>query len=244
MLERCSSRVKLICMASKTQRGERRTDALSKQRIVRAAIEMLDAGGEGALTFRALAARLSTGSGALYWHVANKDELLAAATNDVIARVMADVTGGDDPREAIRAVALGVYEAIDAHPWVGAQLSSSPSLAAIPEIFEAFGSRIQALGVPERAWFNSATALVLYVLGAAAQNAANARQHVNGLDRDDVLGSVAEHWAGLDPARYPFVRRLAAELPGHDDQEQFLAGVDLVLAGIEAGIEAGAADGD
>ncbi|MEF9915507.1 TetR family transcriptional regulator [Streptomyces sp. P5-A9] len=228
-------------MASRTQRGERRTDALSKQRIVRAAIEMLDDSGEGSLTFRALAARLSTGSGALYWHVANKADLLAAATNDVIVRVLPDVTRKADPREAIRAVALGVYEAIDSHPWVGAQLSSSPSLAAIPEIFEAFGSRLQALGVPERAWFHAATTLVHYVLGAAGQNAANARQHVNGTDRADVLGAVAELWGGLDPARYSFVRRLAAELPGHDDQEQFLAGVDLILAGIEASAGAGAA---
>jgi AcrR family transcriptional regulator len=32
-----------------------------------------------------LAARLVTGSGAIYYHVASKDELLAATTNDVIA---------------------------------------------------------------------------------------------------------------------------------------------------------------
>ena len=47
-------------------RTERRTDALSKARIVEAAIKILDDEGEGALTFRALAARLATGSGAIY----------------------------------------------------------------------------------------------------------------------------------------------------------------------------------
>ncbi len=74
-----------------TGTGRRRTDALSKDRIVEAAIEILDAGGESALTFRALAARLTTGTGAIYWHVANKDELLEAATDDVIDRVMTEV---------------------------------------------------------------------------------------------------------------------------------------------------------
>jgi len=59
----------------------RRADALSKERIVEAAIEILDASGERALTFRALAAHLATGSGAIYWHVADKNELLAAATD-------------------------------------------------------------------------------------------------------------------------------------------------------------------
>jgi len=36
----------------------------------------------------------------------------------------------------------------------------------------------------------------------------------------------------LDPAAYPFVRQMAAQLAGHDDREQFLAGLDLILAGI------------
>src|ERR1700749_840761 len=98
----------MVLMAIKAQRAERRPDALSKERIVEAAIEILDADGENALTFRALTARLATGSGAIYWHVANKNELLAATTNDVIVRVMTDVVRAAEPREAIRAMALGV----------------------------------------------------------------------------------------------------------------------------------------
>ena len=43
--------------------AQRRTDALSRERIVDAAIELLDAEGESGLTFRALAARLATGPG-------------------------------------------------------------------------------------------------------------------------------------------------------------------------------------
>ena len=68
-----------VTKAKRVQRTQRRTDALSKERIIETAIEILDTEGESALTFRALAARLATGSGAIYWHVANKDELLAAA---------------------------------------------------------------------------------------------------------------------------------------------------------------------
>ncbi|MFE9250983.1 TetR/AcrR family transcriptional regulator [Streptomyces sp. NPDC007088] len=222
-------------MATRAQRGERRTDALSKQRIVEAAIELLDAGGESALTFRALAARLSTGAGAIYWHVANKDELLGAATNDVVARVVTDVAVDAEPREAIRAVALGIFDAIDAHLWVGTQLARSPWLSAIPQIFESFGSQLHALGVPERAQFDSTSALVSYVLGAAGQNAANGRAHAHGPDRTAFLGAVAEQWRQLDPARYPFVHRVVAQLPEHDDRVQFLAGVDLILNGVETG---------
>jgi AcrR family transcriptional regulator len=227
ILERRSSCVNMSTMATKTQR---RSDALSKERIVEAAIEILDADGENALTFRALAARLATGSGAIYWHVANKNELLAAATHDVIARAL--TVSDAAPGESIRAIAVGVFDAIDAHPWVGTQLAHEPWQPAMLQVFERLGGQIQALGIPERAQFNATTALLNYISGLAGQYAASARLVPRGMDRSAFLASVAARWAQLDPAEYPFVRQVAEELPGHDDREQFLAGIDLILAGI------------
>jgi hypothetical protein len=54
------------------------------------------------------------------------------------------------------------------------------------------------------------------------------------MDRTAFLESIAARWAQLDPADYPFMQHVAAQLPGHDDREQFLAGLDLILAGIDA----------
>jgi AcrR family transcriptional regulator len=232
ILEQCSIRVKMVLMAAKAQRTERRTDALSKERIVEVAIEILDTDGESALTFRALAARLATGAGAIYWHAASKNDLLAAAAGDVIARAMTGVVGGAEPREAIRAVASGVFDAIDAHPWVGAQLSREPWQSAMLQIFEGVGGQLQALGVPEPAQFDGASALLNYILGLAGQYAAAARLLPPGIDRSAFLTTIAARWAQLDPAQYPFLRQVATQLPGHDDREQFLAGIDLILAGI------------
>src|ERR1700683_750777 len=217
-LEQCSSYVKMVPMANRAERAGRRTDALSKERIVAAAIEILDAGGESALTFRALAACLETGSGAIYWHVAGKDELLTAATDDVIARGMTGVVGDAEPEEAIRAVALGVFDAIDAHPWVGTQLSREPWQAAILQILEATGGQLQALGGPARAQFDCAAALVNYTLALAPQYAAAARLIPRGTDRSAFLGTVAARWAQLNPAEYPFVHQVAAQLPERDDR--------------------------
>ncbi|WAC58296.1 TetR family transcriptional regulator [Gordonia sp. SL306] len=222
----------MIAMATKTQRNERRSDALSKERIVEAAIEILDTDGESALTFRALTARLATGSGAIYHHVANKNDLLVAATDDVIARAVTDVAEETDPREAIRGIASGVFDAIDAHPWVGTQLSREPWQSAIMQIFEGIGQQLQALGVPERAQFNSASALVSYILGLAAQYSAGARLLARETDRSAFLATVTERWMQGDPANHPFLRQVATQLPEHDDREQFLAGIDLFLAGV------------
>ncbi|AQA12411.1 TetR/AcrR family transcriptional regulator [Streptomyces malaysiensis] len=234
-------------MATRTRRSQRRTEALSRERIVEAAVELLDAAGEGGLTFRALTERLATGPGAIYWHVENKDELLGAATETVVAAALAveparapDSPAGapDSPRDEIRAVALGLFEAIDEHPWLATQLathlSRSPWGSVAPRIFESLGRRVRALGVPEGSWFVVTSALMHYILGAAGQNATNARAGGGGLDRDEFLDATATAWEELDPDDYAFTRAVAYQMRGHDDREQFLAGIDLVLTGIAA----------
>ena len=101
------------------------------------------------------------------------------------------------------------------------------------QVFGNVGEQLQALGVPERAQFDCASAPVNYVLGVARQNAANARLHARQTDRSAFLANVAAWWSQLDPAQYPFVRQVATRLREHDDREQFLAGIELILAGIE-----------
>lgn len=218
-------------MAPKTRTAARREDALSRERIVDAAVQTLDATGESGLTFRALSAQLRTGPGAIYWHVANKSELLNAATDAVLTGTLTVEVVDGSPENAIRAVALGVFDAIDAHPWVGTQLST-PSQPTMLRIFERLGRQLQALGVPVAAQFYSASALWNYILGVAEQNAALARSANPGMNRTEFLTASAAVWASLDPDEYPFIRDVAAQLADHDDREQFLAGIDLILAGV------------
>jgi len=223
-------------MAKPTRKrgADRRDDALSRDRVVEAAIALLDTEGEHGLTFRALAARLATGPGAIYWHIANKRELLAAASDAVVARAMAGVAGHATPRKAIRGIAVGVFEAIDAHPWVGAQLSRGPWQTATLQIFERIGRQVQALGVAPAAQFTAASALVNYIVGVSDQNAANGRWFEPAVDRAEFLETVSAQWKGLDPHAYPFTRAVATQLRKHDDRVEFLAGIDLILAGIAA----------
>jgi len=213
-------------------RTPRRTDALSVDRIVAAAVDILDADGENALTFRALSARLATGAGAIYWHIADKDALLAAATEHVIAAALTDGGPSEAPDTAIRTMALGIFDAIDAHPWAGAHLVRQPWQLAMVEIFERVGRHLTALGVTQAVLFNAGSALVNYILGVAGQNAANARLRPPGADRAALLGDVAARWLSFDAQRYPVVHQMAEQLRDHDDREQFLAGIDILLAGV------------
>ena len=198
------------------------------------------------MTSRALSERLATGPGAIYHHVANKDELLGAATDAVVGAALATESSepaepGPAPQDAIRALALGLFEAIEEHPWlatqISTQLSRNPWRSVAPRIFESIGRQVRALGVPESAWFTATSALMHYVLGAAGLNAAgaaNGRLLGPGVDRNTFLDAAATAWEELDADDYPFTRTVADRLRTHDDRGEFLAGLDLLLTGITA----------
>jgi len=220
----------MVVVATSSPRSPRRTDALSRERIVEASIAILDAAGENGLTVRAVTAHLSTGRGAIYHHVANKDDLLAEAAAGVLGPVLAGAEGDDDPRQAIRTLALGIFDAIDAHPWVGAQLSREPLQPAVLAVWRIVGIQLHKLGIAETALADAGSALVNYVLGAAAQYAAGARRAPDDASRRRYLERLAAEWVRLDP--HPLVGASASLLREHDDREQFVAGVDIFLAGV------------
>jgi AcrR family transcriptional regulator len=211
----------------------RREDGLSRERIIDEAIALLDTSGESGLTFRALAERLSTGAGAIYWHVANKGDLMAAACDAVLAHALTAPPATATPQDAIRALALALFDAIDARPWVGAVLTRAPLQSPMLRILEPIGQQVRAMGVAQAQQFAVASALLNYILGVSVQNAANAQIGGQlGGDRAALLGAVAAAWTELDADAYPFTRSIAGQLRDHDDRADYLAGIDLILRGI------------
>jgi AcrR family transcriptional regulator len=222
-------------MARKARGRQRREGSLSRDRIIEVSIKLLDRSGETGLTFRALSERLATGPGAIYWHIANKSELLTAACDAVVARAMNVPLVSATPKASIRALALGMFDAIDAHPWVGSALTGSPGQSPMVRIFERIGQQIRALGVPYEEQWATASALLSYILGVGGQNAANGQlARARGLDRSDFLEAMSTVWSQLDPDEYPFARSVAGQLRAHDDRMDFLAGIDLILKGIDS----------
>jgi AcrR family transcriptional regulator len=220
-------------MVKKARSIQRREDSLSRDRIIEASIAILDSSGEDGLTFRTLSERLATGPGAIYWHIPNKSELLTAACDAIIARTMNAPLVGATPEAIIRALALGMFDAIDAHPWVGSALTRAPGQLPMVRILERMGQQVRALGVPDEEQWATVGALLNYILGVGGQNAANGQlARMRGIDRSNFLEAVATAWSQLDPDEYPFTRSVAAQLRTHDDRMDFLAGIDLVLRGI------------
>jgi AcrR family transcriptional regulator len=222
-------------MVRKARGSQRREESLSRDRIIEASIALLDGSGEDGLTFRTLSERLATGPGAIYWHIANKSELLTAACDAIVARTLNAPLTDATPQAAIRTLALGVFDAIDAHPWVGSALTRAPGQLPMVRILEGIARPVRALGVPKEEQWATVGALLNYILGVGGQNAANGQlARTRGVDRSDFLEVVATAWSQLDPDEYPFVRGAAAQLRAHDDRIDFLAGIDLILSGIES----------
>jgi AcrR family transcriptional regulator len=230
-------------MVERARSSQRREESLSRDRIIGASIELLDSSGERGLTFRALSERLATGPGAIYWHIANKSELLTAACDAIIALAMKAPLVGATPQATIRALALGMFDAIDAHPWVGSALTYAPARLPMVRILERIGQQLRALGVPDGERWATLSALLSYILGVGGQNAANAQfARLHGLDRSEFLEAASTAWSKLDPDEYPFVRSVAGQLRDHDDRIDFLAGIDLILRGIDSTPPAGSGD--
>lgn len=223
-----------ICQdrAMEKKDGKRRDKALSRDQVISAAIAILNESGESGLTFRTLAQRLATGPGAIYNHVQNKQDLLAAAADVMIQSALSVNRDELAPGAAIRAVALDVFDIIDAHPWVGMELSRAPWQPAMLLIFDRIGANLQALGVPDMAQFHAASTVTNFILGAAAQQAAAIRLHADGAQRATLLSAAARAAIHQDKKSSPFLQRMAGNLTEHDDREQFSAGVDLILRGI------------
>jgi AcrR family transcriptional regulator len=226
-------------MATRDGRPQRRNQVLSRERIIATAIELLDAGGEGALTVRALTERLATGSGAIYYQVGTRDELLDAVTETVVSAALAagPGTGAATPGNEIRLVALALFDAIAEHPWLATrlilQVVRNPVGPVTVGIFESIGRQVGALGVPRDSWFDAASTIVHYILGAISQNA-----RIDGdvpdvePDREEFFDSTATAWQELDPEKYPFMHAVAGQISRHDDREQFLTGIAIVLDGL------------
>jgi AcrR family transcriptional regulator len=215
-------------------RPARRRDALSKERILEAAIAILDADGNSngpeTLTLRALMTRLSTGSGAIYHHVGTMDELRAAAADDVLRRSFEALAPEADPVDALRDIGAAIFDTINAHAWVGAQLTRNPLQPAVLRLWKTIGVQLQRKGLDGDRLLNAGSTLASFILGSASQHRLSSQPHAHETDRAAGLAHIAEQWKSLDPD--PLVNDIATRLREHDDRGQFLAGIDIILAGI------------
>ena len=212
--------------------------SLSLESVLAEAVAILDESGAQGLTIRALATRLGGGPASVYWYVSGRDELLDLAADSVLAGVLDDVAdvASDDPIADLRAIARALFDAIADRPWLGAYaMRDTGRQVHSLMLYERIGEEVMRLGLTPRQSFYAASAIVGFVIGTAADMGQELPDAVlsGELDQKQYLAEAARQWRALDPAEYPFIHHIVDEFAVHEDRDQFRAGLDLLLAGLE-----------
>lgn len=90
-------------------------ERLTRERVLDAAVELVERDGLPALTMRSLAAELGVAVTAIYWHVGNRDALLSALVDRVGAAAGRVQARGSTPEARVRSVARSLRRNLDAH---------------------------------------------------------------------------------------------------------------------------------
>ncbi|MBF6296530.1 TetR/AcrR family transcriptional regulator C-terminal domain-containing protein [Nocardia amamiensis] len=105
-----------------------KTSGLSRDQIITAAVEILDAEGLESLSMRKLGAKLGAGATSLYWHVANKEELLELVLDQFWGMVRTPEPEQASWRELLTTFAYSLRATIREHPWMASLVGQLPSI--------------------------------------------------------------------------------------------------------------------
>ncbi len=206
--------------------------SLDPDRIVDAAIRILDTEGLDALTIRRLAAELGAGAMTLYWYVQNKDELLDLVADRVVAEIAIPAEG--TWRERAEATAVSFRDVLLRHPAAIPFMSARPILGP-----GALGIMDAAVGVFRDAGFDDDVAadayftLTNYVTGFCTWQAANLTVRGAPGTQSDAGRMALEYLARLPVDRYPNLVPLAPRIFSGSIDRRFRFGLESLLDGLE-----------
>lgn len=200
---------------------------LSRDRLVDAALDLIDEGGVTALSMRKLGARLGVEAMTLYHYVPHKDALLDLVVERVTLRAAAApaATPAAGWRERLSDFARGYRRVLLAHPRVLPLVSTRPirSSEALGEFFQALSGLVGEGFAPRSAYF-ALQAVAMLVIGMAmaeagepapgAEPAPDAPQEASYLEGLSALFPDAETFSRRHEAAFDFA--LGALLDGLD----------------------------
>ncbi len=218
-------------MASQARPREETRVALSRERVLEAAIALADEAGIGALTMRKLAQELGVEAMTLYYYVARKDDILNGIVDIVIGEIELP-SAGDDWKPALRRMAISAYDVLVRHPWAaGLVLSSSGVSASRLRYMEAILGTLRMAGFSAEMTDHGYHALESHIMGFTLWEV--------GMDlgsREDLARKASDFLGALNREELPY---LAEHVDQHlkprrpDEQGDFAFGLDLLLDGLE-----------
>jgi AcrR family transcriptional regulator len=220
-------------------------DTLTREQIVQAAIDLLDAEGLEGLNMRTLGKRLGSAATAVYWHVGSKHNLIALAGDQVWNEIALPDPTATGWRTAATQMATDLHAMLTRHPWLVQALGSyvvfGPGKARHDD---------HSLAIYEAAGFTGARAdqamatVFTFVLGNALGPAA-AASLTRKLSRDggNAEELLRDHMANAREiaSQFPRLRaRLDTAAAGYGaaPEDTFEFGLQALLDGLQAQLPA------
>jgi AcrR family transcriptional regulator len=205
---------------------------LSRERVLRCAVAIADAGGLGSLTIRSLAAELGAKPMSVYYHVANKEEILDGIVDLVFAEIHLPEVGADW-REQMQVRAESARRALRAHSWAIPLLESrtSPGPATLRHHDAVLGT-LRAAGFSRELTAHAYALLDAFVYGFAVQESSLPFEGPDGVQ--DVAEPIMDLMAS---GEYPHLVDMATTYytkPGYDFGDEFDFGLTVVLDALSA----------
>ncbi|MET4691309.1 TetR/AcrR family transcriptional regulator [Sinorhizobium fredii] len=219
-----SKRPQRIDVSLQSGQEPRTEPALSLERIVATAVELLDAGGVDGLKMRRLADRLGSGAMSLYWHVDNKEEVFDLALDSVLEyRAPPQTIESEDWRGEVVHMLEDWRSSMLRHPWSASLL---PRRALGPNILsrlELLSKTLSRAGVADADLNVAIWSLWNYVMGATVTRASFDLSDDDRVAAQQRLTSLSEH--------YPTIER-SHLLLDNDWDGAFRKGLDFLLDGL------------
>ncbi|MGW4059949.1 TetR/AcrR family transcriptional regulator [Amycolatopsis sp. NPDC004747] len=220
------SRTSLPAEATASARRSRGRPAVPLDRILAAALQLVDEEGAEALSMRSLAQRLESGTATLYRHFGNRATLVTHVIDRVFAEVDLDSRALTELSwdQACQAFARAMFDALGKHrklaPLLIEQTPTGPNAMALRE-------RCLAVlldgGLPPSLAARAYATLARYVLGFAIQ--------LTGTGNDAEQERVSARFHDLPSADFPATRTVADSLPVPLEDE-FAFGLELIVTGL------------
>jgi AcrR family transcriptional regulator len=217
-------------MATRSKRAAKPRTALTRDRVLRAAITLADRDGIESLSMRNLGGKLGVEAMSLYNHVRNKVDMLDGMVDVVFSEIDLPASGVDW-RTAMRQRAISVHRVLLRHPWANGLMESrtTPGPVNLRHHDAVLGS-LRGAGFPVEMAAHAYSILDSYIYGFTLTE--STLPFRNSKEAKEVAGNLLE---GFGPGEYPHLAEMAidrAMKPGFSYGNEFEYGLDLILEGI------------
>lgn len=199
-------------------------EALSRERILRAALAILDRDGLEAISMRRVGEELGVEAMSLYNHVANKAAILDGIFETILGELPPAIPS-TSWQAALRDRAHGLRGVLREHPNALPIFATRPAVtsASLTHVESAL-DRLRVAGFSTEEALSAFQVLVAFVVGhTVASNSARTPDEDSRPDYDS-----------LSEEGFPRVREVAGILRSRDLEDEFEFGLDAMILGVEA----------